>query len=56
MANRRSVDVGIIKIVLEAVEEVGVGELVIDRDDALTKDLEMIDIVDVYSHCGPLVA
>lgn len=55
MANRRSVDVGIIEIVLEAVEEVGVGELVIDGDDALTEDLKRINIVDVHGHRGSLV-
>lgn len=44
----KSVDVRIIEIVLEIVEKVGIGELVIGGDNALAENLERVNFVDVH--------
>ncbi|KAH7833355.1 hypothetical protein Vadar_005434 [Vaccinium darrowii] len=46
----RSVDVGVVEVVLEGVEEVGVGELVIGADWTFAEHLECFDVVHVHSH------
>ncbi|RXH78449.1 hypothetical protein DVH24_001967 [Malus domestica] len=49
-----SVDVGVIEIVLEGVEEIGVGQLALAHD-ALAERLECVDVVDVHGHGGALI-
>ncbi|KAK9217053.1 hypothetical protein WN943_005678 [Citrus x changshan-huyou] len=49
------IDVGIIEIVLELVEKVGVGGLVVDGDDALAEDLQWVDVVNVHRFRGSLI-
>ncbi|KAH1190112.1 hypothetical protein HKD37_20G056398 [Glycine soja] len=44
------VDIRVIEIVLEIVEEIGVGEFVVGGDDALGEDLERVDVVHVHCH------
>lgn len=44
------VDIGIVEIVLEGVEEIGVGEFVVGSHDALGEDLEWVDVVHVHRH------
>ena len=43
------VDIGIVEVVLEEVEEVGVGELVVG-DDAVAQNVEGIHVVHVHRH------
>ncbi|KAF3975680.1 hypothetical protein CMV_001075 [Castanea mollissima] len=50
-----SIDVRVIEIVFECVVEIGIGELAVHGDDALTEDLEWINVVDVHGHSGRLV-
>lgn len=49
-----SVDVGVVEIVLEGVEEIGVGQLALAHD-ALAERLECVDVVDVHGHGGALI-
>lgn len=45
-----SIDVRVIEIVLEIVEEISVGKLVVDVDDALAEYLEWVYVVYVHRH------
>ncbi|KAM1380681.1 hypothetical protein ACFX2I_022380 [Malus domestica] len=49
-----SVDVGVVEIVLERVEEIGVGQLALAHD-ALAERLDWVDVVNVHGHGGPLI-
>ncbi|RDX84995.1 hypothetical protein CR513_33865, partial [Mucuna pruriens] len=40
----------IVKIVLEVVEEIGIGEFVVGGDDALGEDLERVNVVHFHRH------
>ncbi|CAL1356066.1 unnamed protein product [Linum trigynum] len=50
----RSVDVGVVEVILEIVEEIGVGELALVHH-AFAEHFERVDVVDVHRHRRPLL-
>lgn len=45
-----SIDICIIEIVLEGVEEIGIGEFVVGGDNAISEDLKRIGVVYIHRH------